>query len=50
MVYDALNRVTNTTWNDSGLTPPVTYSYDSVASRRLNCEHECDRFAGVFQR
>lgn len=30
--YDALNRTTGFSWNDSGLTPSVTFGYD-VASR-----------------
>ncbi len=32
LTYDALNRLTQSSWNDSGLTPTVTYGYD-VASR-----------------
>src|SRR5437899_6858754 len=30
--YDALNRTTRFDWNDGGITPSVTFSYD-VASR-----------------
>jgi hypothetical protein len=33
--YDNLNRAYNVSWDDSGLTPTVTYGYD-VASRVTN--------------
>src|SRR5256885_17237516 len=34
-IYDNLNRATNAGWDDSGLTPTVSYGYD-VASRLMN--------------
>ena len=29
--YDALNRITQSSWDDSGLTPTVTFSYDAAS-------------------
>ena len=35
LTYDALNRVTQSSWNDGGVTPTVTYGYD-IASRLID--------------
>jgi RHS repeat-associated protein len=35
LAYDALNRTTSVSWNDSGLTPTVTCGYD-IASRTIS--------------
>ena len=31
ITYDGLNRITGTSWNDSGLTPSVTTTYDAAS-------------------
>jgi RHS repeat-associated protein len=46
-VYDALNRLTSTTYNDTPTTPSVTYSYDQTSYNGLTITNGKGRRTGM---